>query len=173
MGDIADIVEITIDAGKENKNNCIDTSVTAKFGTGSKLRRAYLSETSMRNMYDMAQEVFEDINNESAFGFEYAPLYEKLEYLAFIRNMGECLHNIGCFYSNEPKAFEIMEDFSKSENEGDDEKIAKIAEIQRREIDRFCDAHLMEKLSDDKIEKISRQCVSNLFESRGIEIYKL
>lgn len=172
LGDIADIVEISID-GEGKNDSAIDTSVAARFATRDKYRREYLSETSMRNMYDMAKSVYEKVNNESDFGYEYAPLQKKLMYLSLVRNMSEGLHSIGYFYTNEPKAFEIVEDFSKSYEAEDVEKINKIIEVQKREIDRFCKAHLLEEIADDKLEKIVRECIANLFESRGIEIYKI
>ena len=170
--DIANIVEIILNENDKEKK-AIALSVKASFDYRDKYRHEYLSETSMRNLYSMAKDLFTVIEKEDDRTFEYALLADKLAYIAFVRNMGECLQSVGCFYTNEPKAFEIMEDFSESKEQEDEDKLATMVDIERREMSRFCKAHLIEEFPERKLQKMVKAFIKIICESRGVEVYKL
>lgn len=158
---IADIVEL-------DGENVVGVNVSASFGEKDKLKKEYLSETSIRNLYDTAKTLFERMNTEKSKSFEYTTLMEKLAYISFVRNMGKGLHEIGCFYTNKTKVFDIKE----AEDFTTEEKI-KIFNVEKCMLDEFCERHLIEKFSDEEIEKMVDECITVLCDSRGIEIYKL
>lgn len=168
VDDIANIVDLDID-GEQNKEACITLTTEAVFGKKDKLLREYLSETSMRNLYDTAMNLYIKVSGGDEQSFEYAKLSEKLFYVDFVRNMGEALHSIGCFYTNDPKAFDIVDDISDMTAE----EIGRMAGIEKIEMDNFCKANMLELKTEDDIKTLVTECTAILCESPGIEVYRL
>lgn len=158
---IEDIVDLTDDTS-------IKVAVSASFGDKDKLKKEYLSESSIRHLYNMAKNLFDRMHEGQLIDFEYTTLLEKLVYIAFIKRVGEGLHKIGCFYTNKPKVFDIkeLEDFSADD-------IDKIFAVEKCMLDEFCERHLLDVYTEEVIEKMVRECIVILCESKGIEIYKL
>ena len=158
---IADIVELSAEGS-------VGVTVSASFGEKDKLKKEYLSETSIRNLYDTAKTLFEKMNGGKENSFEYATLIKKLVYISFVETMGKGLHEIGCFYTNKTKVFDIKEaeDFSAEDK-------VKIFNVEKAMLDEFCERHLINQFSDEEIEKMVDECITILSDSRGVEIYKL
>ncbi len=166
--DIAEIVKIDIDeaeAGNTDGNTPVLT-VRALFGERDKYRFESLSETSMRNLYSTARSMYEKIKDDN---FEYADLRDKLMYISFVRDMGEGLNRIHCFYINEAKALRIVE----SASELSEEEISVITGYEKERIEIFCETHMLPKLSDDGIQEMVKSCINEICESRGVELYRL
>ena len=145
--------------------NGISLNVEASFGKDKKKRTEYLSESSMRELYDMAEKLYQRTKDDDWDDFKYTDGAEKLLYIQFVKNMGKCLHEIGCFYSNQPKVFERVIGFSKEEK-------AKIEEIQKEPMSKFCDDHLLEHIDDDlavMVEEFDKMLV----DESGIEVYRI
>lgn len=122
--DIADIVKL----GEESVN----MKVGARFEENCKYRSVYLSELSMINIYDFAENIYKYEHKGSGV-FSKLSLTRKLDYINMAKSFGRYLDSIGCFYSDKPKAFaqKTIKDFSRSDireivhMETDRRKIAK------------------------------------------------
>lgn len=157
--DIAEIIDL--DSG-----NGVTLKVDASFANDTRQRSEYLSESSMRELYNMAEELYENTKSDDADDFKYTDGTEKLLYIQFVKNIGKCLHRIGCFYSNQPKALDRVIGFS------DEEKKTIIAE-QKKDLNEFSEQHLQKTIDEEHLKKMVDEFEKNLIEKSGVEVYRI
>ena len=163
---INEIVDVTGKSG-------IALEAGAEFADITRKGSETLSELSMVDLYEIAEQIYEDDaksdGGEKAESFAKLNIFTKMIFINYVKAMTRSLQRIGCFYTSQPKAFGIrtsLKDF--------DEDKEKLRKDSMKFFENYYESHIftlnIDEADNDQIVDIF---LNVLIKRPGIEIYDL